>query len=232
MTKRTKQALVILAVILVVFSIVVFVIPFHKGVTFCVAYIAEIIAIAAQIPIFKIAYDNANDMKSRVLGFPIFRVGYIYLGIQTVVSVILFVLGGIFEKLPAWIALVLCIVIFALALIGSIAADIAREEVEKIEFTTEKQTSVIKQFRTESALLPTLATNPKLKKELEQLADQFQYSDPVSSLELEIIESEIAQDLTELHSAVESGDDSVEQKIFALEKKLEERNLMCRQSKH
>lgn len=232
MTKRTKQALAILAVILVIFSVIVFVIPFHKGGTFWIAYLAEVVAIAAQIPIFKIAYDNANNLKSRVLGFPIFRVGYIYLAVQTAVSVILFVLGSIFESFPIWIALTLCIVILAFAFVGSVATDIAREEVEKIEYTTERQISVMKQLRAESALLPSLTTDSGLKKKLEQLAEKFQFSDPVSSLELESIEAGIVQDLTELRSAVECSDGSIEQKIFALEKRLAERNLMCMQNKH
>ncbi|MCD8219639.1 MAG: hypothetical protein LUC50_04655 [Ruminococcus sp.] len=99
-TKRTKQTLAILATILIVFTVIVFVIPFHKGGTFWIAYLAEVVAIAAQIPIFKLAYDNAKDLKSKVLGFPIFQVGYLCLGIQTVASVILFVLSGVIAKFP------------------------------------------------------------------------------------------------------------------------------------
>lgn len=231
MTKRIKQAIVIMAVILVVFSLVVFVVPFHKGGTFWIAYLTEVIAIVAQIPIFKLAYDNANDLKSKVLGFPIFRVGYIYLGVQTVVSVILFALGAIFENLPTWIALVLCIVILAFAFVGSIATDIAREEVEKIEYTTEKHTSIMKQLRMESALLPSLTADSVLKKKLEQLAEQFQFSDPVSNPALEKIETVLTDKLSELRRAMESSDSSVEQRISDLEKKLEERNLMCKKLK-
>lgn len=224
--------LAILIAMLVLFSVIVFVIPFYKGGTFWIAYLAEIIAVAAQIPVFKIAYDHAHDLKSKVLGFPVFRVGYIYLCVQTAVSVILFILGGIFIKMPFWIALVLCLVILTFAFVGSIATDIAHEEVEKIEFAAEKQTSLMKRLRADSSILPGLTNDIGLKKSLEKLSEQFRYSDPVSAPELKQIETEIAGELEDLRKAVNQGDASAYRRVSALEQRLNERNALCKQYKN
>ncbi|MCD7890244.1 MAG: hypothetical protein LUG26_00265 [Ruminococcus sp.] len=178
-TKKIKQTIAILATILIVFIVIVFVIPFHKGGTFWIAYLSELVAIAAQIPIFKLAYDNAKDLKSRVLGFLIFRVGYLYLVIKTVASVILFVLNGVIAKFPVWIVVIVCLVILAFALVGSIATDIAREEVERIEATAAADTAWMKQMRVRSAQLVTKAKDDTQRKMLKQLAEDFRYSDPV-----------------------------------------------------
>ena len=206
-TKRTKQIYAILATFLIVFTVIVFVIPFHKGATFWVAYLAEVIAIAAQIPIFKLAYDNAKDLKSKVLGFPIFRVGYLYLGIQTVASVVLFVLSGILTKFPVWIAVIVCLVILAFAFVGSIATDIAREEVERIETTTAVDTTWMKQMRVRSAQLVTKAKDDTQRKMLEQLAEDFRYSDPVSHTDLKAIEGDIEVAFQSLEQILTSGGD-------------------------
>ena len=92
MQKRQKQLAAILAIVAVVFTVAVFLIPFPKDGVFWIAYAAEIIALALQILFFKAAFDNDEELKSKVLGFPVIRVGYLYLGIQTVVSLALLAL--------------------------------------------------------------------------------------------------------------------------------------------
>ncbi|MCD7811805.1 MAG: hypothetical protein LUG91_08160 [Ruminococcus sp.] len=230
-TKKVKQTIAILATILIVFTVIVFVIPFHKGGTFWIAYLAELVAIAAQIPIFKLAYDNAKDLKSRVLGFPIFRVGYLYLVIQTVASVILFVLSGVIAKFPVWIAVIVCLVILAFALVGSIATDIAREEVERIETTIAVDTAWMKQMRVRSAQLVTKAKDDTQRKMLEQLAEDFRYSDPVSHADLKAIEGDIEAVFQNLEQILASGGDpaaSVEQ----TKQLLAQRNTACKLMKN
>ena len=93
MSKRRKTLLLVLLVIAVIFSGVAFIISFPKGGVFWIAYIAELIAVGLQIPVFKIAFDEQETMRSKVLGFPVFRVGYLYLGVQTALSLALFALG-------------------------------------------------------------------------------------------------------------------------------------------
>lgn len=232
MTKRAKQAIIIMGIILVVFSVIVFVIPFRKGGTFWVAYTSELLAITLQIPVFKLAYDNAKDLNSKILGFPVFRVGYIYLVIQTIASMILFVLGGIFERFPIWVSLTICMIILAVAVICSIAADIAREEIEKIEEVQKIDTEFIKLMRVKSQNLMNENSNKTIAKLLEDLAEKFKYSDPVSSKNTASSETKIDIMLSELEAAVNSNEaDKAEiicGKIITL---IDNRNNICKLNK-
>ena len=140
LNKRQKQFIFILIIMAVVFSVLAFAIPFPKKSVFWITWIFEMLAFLLQIPIFKIAFDNANELKSKFLGFPIFRVGYIYLGVQTALSLSLFALGFI-PKFPFWLAFILCVVVLAGGLICSITAEIARDEIREIETEQKKDTS-------------------------------------------------------------------------------------------
>ena len=76
--ERQKKYLLILLLTAVVFSVAAFLLPLNKSGLFWIAYIFEIIAILLQIPVFKLAFDNAETLRSKFLGFPVFRVGYLY----------------------------------------------------------------------------------------------------------------------------------------------------------
>lgn len=231
MNKKQKQSLVILAIIAVVFSIIVFLIPFPKHSTFWIAYLAELLAFALQIPIFKLAYDNTDNLKSKVLGFPIFRVGYIYLGVQTCVSLLLFVLG-IIENLPVWISIVLCLVVLSAAIICSIAVDMARDTVTEIETAQAVNTQFMRKLRMKSQQLVSKTNDTALKKELEKLAEDFRYSDPVSSPAAEEYETKLNNLFVELESAVMCGNIA---DAFAFCSKinitLQDRNTSCKMNK-
>lgn len=232
MSKRSKQAIVIMGIILVIFSAAAFVIPFRKGGTFWVAYTAELLAIALQIPVFKLAYDNAKDLKSKVLGFPVFRVGYMYLTVQTVVSIILFALGGAFKYFPIWVSLIVCMIILGAAVICSIAADIAREEIEKIEETQKVDTEFIKLMRVKSQNLVNENSSQKLAKSLENVAEKFKYSDPVSSKGTAAAETKIDIMFSELELAINSNEvDKAEIICGKLITLIDSRNNICKLSK-
>ena len=127
----------------IVFTAVAFLIPFPKGGTFWIAYIAEIISFALQVPFFKTAFDGKEELKSKVLGFPIFRVGYIYLGTQTALSLAFFALGFV-PGFPVWLTAVVCLIVLAGGLVCGISADIAHEEVTKMETVMKPDTGFMK----------------------------------------------------------------------------------------
>lgn len=233
MNKKQKQTAVILLIAVVVLSVIVFVIPFKKGGTFWVAYISEILAIALQIPIFKLAYNNTADLKSKVLGFPVFRVGYIYLITQTVASIILFALGGIFESLPIWISIIICMLILAIAIVCSIATDIARDEVVRIEETQHADTRFIMEMRVRSKNITNKTIDTVLKKKLEDLAEAFKYSDPVSSESLKSQEEKIATKFNVLDEYVSANDKERSEKLCTeIQQLLNDRNNICRLNKN
>lgn len=230
LNRRQKHMIMILVVVFVAFSIAVFMIPFKKGITFWISYIFETIALALQIPIFKLAFDNADELKSRVLGFPVFRVGYIYLGIQTIVSIILFSLGTIFTSLPVWISVVVCVLILATSLICSNVANIAREEVQRVEQVQKKDTSVMMKLRSTTATLAVTIEDSSLRNPMQSLAEEFRFSDPVSSEMTADIETELSSMVEQIQQKIQNNSITADD-INVLRTKLSQRNAICKASK-
>ncbi len=228
MKKNNSRIWIILGIIAVVFTVIAFAVPFSRDGVFWIAYAAEMVALGLQILIFKTAYDNTDDLKSRVLGFPVFRVGYIYLGIQTVLSLALLILGTI-EDLPVQIAIILCVLVLAAALICSISVNMAREKIVQIETSQSADTTVIKQLRMMSENLVNKANDAELRSHLDKLAESFRYSDPVSNPKLYAEEQELMGCFSQLESAVQSGNSSDAIVLCKqVEKKLNDRNNACK----
>ncbi len=232
LNKRQKQLLLILIILAVIFSAVVFLIPFPKGGTFFIAYFSELIALAAQIPIFKLAFDNAEELRSKVLGFPVFRVGYLYLGVQTIATLLLFVLGCL-PGFPVWLSAVICLLILGASGICSITADISRTEVESIEVAAKRDTSFMLSLRTRSENLIHRTEDADLKKKLEKLAEKFRYSDPVSSPEISETEDLLSKAFSRLEAAVNGNDTTLAESLCReVSIALDDRNTACKNNKH
>lgn len=231
MNKRTKQTILILVLMVAAYSILVFALPFRFCATFFIAYAEELVAIGSMIPIFKVAFENSKTLKSKVYGFPVARIGYIYLGAQTAVSLLLAILSTAIAVFPVWISIVLCSLILIAAWVGCIAADIARDEVEKIEQQTAVNTEFIKQMRVLSKGLAAKTEDAALKAELEKIAEKFQFSDPVSSEQTAAYDSQIATAFCGLENAVVNGEDSAMAQCKTLIDLIEERNMVCKASK-
>ena len=88
MGKNEIRGYIVDAILLIVFSVIAFAAPFAKTGVFWMAYLFGVIAIAYQIYVFQISFNQGDDVKSKFYGFPIARVGVIYLAVQLVLSLI------------------------------------------------------------------------------------------------------------------------------------------------
>ena len=224
-----NKAIVILVIIAAVFSMIAFAVPFPKGAVFWTAYIAELIAFALQIPIFKMAFDHADSPESKFLGFPVFRVGYIYLGVQTALSLALFTLG--FTPMPAWIAVVLCAIVLGAALACSLATNIARGNAERIEQAQTSNTELMMTLRTRSAQLVNKTTDSALRSTLEKLAENIKFSDPVSSPAIAENDRQLETAFAALEKAVKSNAGNVAELCRQAQTALDDRNAACKKNK-
>ena len=89
MNKIRPQVYAIILVIAAVFSAVAFLVPIEREEVFWIGYVSGIIAILLQIPVFGFAYPSQTQLKSKVLGYPVFRIGIIYLAVQMILSFVL-----------------------------------------------------------------------------------------------------------------------------------------------
>ena len=214
MKKNSVKGYALIGIIFIIITVVSLAIPTSKNAAFWIAYIFTVVALAAQIVLWKRTFGH-KELKSKFLGFPIVHIGIVYLIVQIAVLFV-FVFA---EKLPAWSALVTCTVIAAMAAIFMIAADVGRTEIEKVEQKVQGKVFYIKNLQVDIEILASAEKDTKIKEQLEQLAEKIRFSDPMSNEQLAPLEERIAIAVESL----KSSDDKLEI-INQLNKLIDERN--------
>ena len=231
--KKTQiRGLIILAIAAVVYTVAVFVIPFPKtGAVFWLSYPFTLAACGAQIYVIRTAFFKGQGAKSKFYGFPIVRIGVIYLLAQFVLGLIFMALA-VFLSVPVWLPVVLYIVLLGIVAMGFIAADEMRDEVERQDAVLNKNVACMRALQSKTASLVQLAQGAQIHKALEKFSENVQFSDPVSSESLADIETDLMTCVDELHQAVTDGD---YENTLALVQKAEtilvERNRLCKLDK-
>lgn len=214
MKKDSVKGYALIGIIFILITVVSLAIPTSKNAAFWIAYIFTVVALAAQIVLWKRTFGH-KELKSKFLGFPIVHIGIVYLIVQIAVLFV-FVFA---EKLPAWSALVTCTVIAAMAAIFMIAADVGRTEIEKVEQKVQGKVFYIKNLQVDIEILASTEKDTRTKEQLEQLAEKIRFSDPMSNEQLAPLEERIAIAVESL----KSSDDKLEI-INQLNKLIDERN--------
>lgn len=231
LTKNEIRFLIMIGLSLVAFNVIAFVVPFAKTAVFWIGYGFGMFAILVQILVMKLAFDGAESVRSKFYGFPIARIGVIYLIAQVLLSIGAMALGMF---IPPWIPAVLFIVMLAAAAAGLVSADAVREEIERQDKKTVKNVSRMRSLQSKmNVLISQSDVSGELKTELDKLADSIKYSDPVSSSATEQIEDELNFNIEELQKAIVDGDNA---SALTICKKtsgiLAERNRLCKLNKN
>ena len=231
MEKKNVKQLIIGGILLALYLVITLAVPFPRTAAYWVAFVFGLIAIAAQVYVMRAAFDHGEPVKSKFYGYPIARIGIIYLVLQIVVSLLIMALGFAF-KVPAWAALIVCVLLLGVSAIGFIAADIMRDEVERQDAALKTNVKTMRALQSKAASIAGLCADPETKKTLVSLADKFRYSDPVSSDAVAEIEADLVSTVDELQTAVVDGDLAAAKQLCAkIEAKLNERNRICKLNK-
>lgn len=188
MKKKNKMAYLALGIIFIVFNVLAFAIPTEKTGTFWTAYVFTVLAFAAQIGIWRLAFGKVETLKSKFLGIPLLHVGIVAL----IVQLIAFAVFMAMPSLPAWAAVVTSAIIFGGAGICLIAGDVGRDEIERVEEKVSRKVFYLKDLQADIELLAEQEDDPETKTELLKLAEAMRFSDPMSNASLADIEAEIA----------------------------------------
>lgn len=229
MGKNEIRGYIVDAILLIVFSVIAFAAPFAKTGVFWMAYLFGVIAIAYQIYVFKISLDRGEDVKSKFYGFPIARVGVIYLAVQLVLSLIEMCLAAV---IPMWVAIIVNVLPIAFALIGCIAAEVMRDEIVRQDIKIKTDVGNMRALQSQTASFVGMCQDAEAKKLLQDLADDFKYSDPVSSEVTKEMETELKFLVNEIQRALVDDDmKSVEGFCVRVKASLAERNRVCKLGK-
>lgn len=229
MKKNTVRLWIALAVVLVVYNVIVFAVPFEKSGVFFLSWIFTLIAIAAQVYVIRTAFYHGEGAKSKFYGFPIARIGGAYLAAQIVLGLLFMALGNVIKL---WIPLILYVVLLGISVVGLIASEAMRDEIERQDITLKKNVACIRALQSKAVSMVQLAQDVQVHKALEKFSENLRFSDPVSGESLADIEADLIAYVDELHQAVSDND---HKNALALVQKAEailvERNRLCKLDK-
>lgn len=219
MKKNSTKGYVILGILFALVSIVAFVVPTTKTVTFWIAYVFTAAAFAVQIGIWKTALGKEETLKSKFLGFPVVHIGIVY----AIIQVIAFAVFMFVPTLPAWSAIVVCSIIAGVSTVFMISAEAGRNEIERVEATVQKKVLCTRELQADVELLADNEDDAEVKSALTQLAEIIRFSDPMSNEQLEDLENKISVKIAELKTAANKVE-----LIIELTSLLDERNKKCK----
>ena len=228
MSKNKLRFCVVLAILFIALSAIAFALPLQKTAALWLGYVFAVIAIAVQLYTYPKAFAG-KSVKSKFYGFPIARVSTIYLIVQFVLSLI-FMLAG--KWVPAWVALICSVLLFAAAAIGFIAADAMRDEVERQDIVHKANVGTMRALQSKAVFVASQCEDAETKKALDAFAEALRFSDPVSSDALTDIEENLTGLVEELGNAVLDKDFEAARSLCAKASTLlSDRNRMCKLNK-
>ena len=196
MIRNKKLGCVILLITLVIVCVVALAIPTAKTTSFWVAFAFTCIAFASQILIWNIGFKDNTPLKSKFLGIPVVRVGYIYLVLQLITLAVLVA----YPALPVWITIVINVLITGISAVCMITAEIGRDIVNNVEKKVRSKVSYIREIQADIEMVAERESDSAVKQKILKLAEKVRYSDPISPDELSELEKRISDKVKELNN--------------------------------
>lgn len=231
MNKKLVSVIIVFAIALMLFVVLTTAIPFTKCASSWVSFAFGIVAIISSCVITIYAFSKGNDFKSKLYGFPVFKVGIMYLVAQMIVCIIMFIVGA-FVDVPLWISLIIGVMLLGLCMVGVLLTDNARDVIEELDKKGTEQIRQMKTFTVNVTSVKAMCRNDEQNKALETLEEDFRFSDPVSSQATEEIESLIKSEIGNLTELVaQNNTEAVIDKVKEIKGMLASRNAICKLNK-
>jgi len=225
LTKNKGMFFASIFIILAVFNVVVFVIPFNKGGGFWSGYGFSMLAILLSAAVSFYAFDR-EGLKSKFYGVPLISVAWLYLVIQVIVGLIEMSLD--FIPIPFQYGIALNTVLLGACLIGLITVEASKEEIERIDTQIKEKVFYIKSLQADVESMAGRASED-MKKMLKDLAETIRYSDPMSSPQLATLENKIEVMAAGLTEAVDNANgDAIKALCNELQQLFADRNRKCK----
>lgn len=230
MSKKNISLILIYSIFLIALCLVFFLIPFPKSPTAWLEFAFSVVSICGGCAVSCYSFYK-NGLKSKIYGFPIFKVGFIYTAAQLAFGFLL-TLISCFVNVPIWISLIISLAIIAVSAIGFIGADNARDIITNQEVKEYEAVKTMKTFKLDIDYIVDSCKDENVKTELKKLSEKFRYSDPVSCDALTEIEDKIKSELIRLAAVVNANKEDAISEIENITILLADRNRRCKEFKH
>ena len=212
--KLTKHAWILWGIALAAVLALALVLPFVRNMVYAIALLGMLGMFALCAWTFVRAFRRDGRLESKLLGWPIFKVGYVALIVQIVVG---FALMGLAALCPVWAAAIAEVAAFAVTAFCMTVKDAAREAVTTAEVKVADNTAAWKAIRARANAIAAETGHPDIKK----LAEEIRYADPTPTS----MDDEIAQMLETLSSYADAAN------IKKAAAMLEQRKALAKESK-
>ena len=192
--KLTKHAWILWSNALAVVLVLALVIPFAKTAVYWIVLMCTVAMFGVCALAFIRAFRKDSTVESKLLGWPIFKVGYVALIVQIIVG---FALMGLAALCPVWAAAIAEVVVFAVTAFCLTVKDAVREAVTTAEVKVTDNTAAWKAIRARANAIAAETGHPDIKK----LAEEIRYADPTPTS----MDGEIAQMLETLSSYADAA---------------------------
>lgn len=226
MGKNEKRTLLITGVVLTVFALIAFIPPFEKNTVFWLSFGFGVLSILMQFVVLKVAFGSGRPAKSKVYGFPIANIGLVYMLVQVILSVVFMVFA---RDIKVWIAVVPSALMLMACLIGLVASEAIRDEIERQDNVVKNNTELMNKLKAVVKTFPDRVDDVECKKLLKELSEEFQYSDPVSSEASKELDKCLEDQVNELKTIVDREDlVRIKDEVVKTKIMLIDRNEVCR----
>ena len=229
MKKQTIRSLVILALLLLAYHLIIFIIPFERECNFWISYGFTLAAFAEVYASVYIASIHPENSKSRFYGFPIMRIGFIYAAVQGVLGLVFMILGELISWEPVLLLQALALIAAALGLIMTDSiADNIQEQDEKLK----KDVKLMRAVHAKINQMIGFCDDAEAVAAVKALAEEVRYSDPVSSPATEGVEADLVAVVDALQGAVADNDvPAIKELCRKTSAALADRNRICKLNK-
>lgn len=226
MKKDTIRAIVVAVIMLAIYNLIAFVIPFAHTAAFWISYGFSLAAFAVVSASIYIAFIKNPDAKSRFYGFPIARIGVLYGIAQLIVSLLIMALG---KWVPWWIPTLVYAIGMGATIVGLISAEAVVDEIQTQDVKLKDNTVMMRALQSKISQIASQTDDSAIK----ALAEEFRYSDPVSNDAVADAEADLAAAVDQLQAAFVDGDnDALAQLCRKAAALLAERNRICKLNKN
>lgn len=212
--KLTRHAWILWGISLVIVTAVAFLIPFaHTAVYWIVLGCTGMMFILCACTFVR-AFRQDQNLESKLLGYPIFKIGCAATLLQIILALILMSLS---QLCPVRIAILAEILLFGATVFCLTTRDAARETVVHFEAGIPDTTDAWKAIRAQANALAAETGDPEIRR----LAEEIRYADPTPSSLDEAITAQM-----ELLST--PADPAILHQLFAL---LQQRKMLIKSEK-
>lgn len=225
MKKNFTRSAICLGVLLLLYILLAFLIPFPKTAVFWLSFGFTLVAFAVTGWALYTAFLKNPGATSRFYGFPIARIGVIYGGGQLVCGLVFMALG---KWIPTWLAVLVYAAMLGAAVIGLMGAETVVDTIQSQDQKLKQDVRFMRELQSKVNQMAAQCSLPEVK----QFCENIRYSDPVSSEALAEIDLDLSAAVDNLQSAIVDGDNiAIRQLAQKADNILSERNRLCKLNK-